>query len=58
MLLQSSGPPPWANGNPNPFDLGPCGGICIPIDQGVFELIVIGLIVGFYLLYKDSKKHL
>jgi len=61
ILLQGPPPPPeppsWAMGSPHGIEAGPCGGPCIPIDQGVLWVVVIGLIIGCYFLYQESKKY-
>jgi len=54
LILLQGGPPPWAIGNPPKFAPGACIQ-CIPIDDGVWTLVIIGLIIGLYDVYKKRK---
>lgn len=52
-------PPPPNGGPPGGFTNGPfeaCTG-CVPIDQGVILLVVVGLILGTVNLVINRKKH-
>lgn len=55
MILQVAPPPPNGWMGQSPFDPAPCV-TCIPIDQGVLVLVVIGVVIGVYNLIKEHKK--
>ncbi len=49
------GPPPWANGDGQPCNIG--GGNCIPIDNGLIFLLllIVALVLANFKLLKNEK---
>jgi len=56
MILAIQGPPDWSNGSPLKFNPEPCIS-CIPIDVGAWILIIVGLVFGFYFMWREAKKY-